>query len=146
MTAKEYLQQIKRLDTRINLDLRELEHWRDLSSRISSVNFNVVGSPTRSTEPPFVKCLDKIMELEEKINAEIDSLIDLKAEILDCIHSLENADYQAVLEMRYISGFAWGRISSEMHYSVRWIYKLHDAAIAELQNNLQNKKCAVKFT
>ena len=139
MTAKEYLQQIKRLDTRINLDLRELQHWRDLSSRISSVNFNATGSSTRGIEPPFVKCLDKIMELEEKINAEIDKLIDLKSEILNSIHSLENEDYQSVLEMRYISGFAWGRIANEMHYSVRWIYKLHDAAIAELQNNLENK-------
>ena len=146
MTAKEYLQQIKRLDTRINLDLRELQHWRDLSSRISSVNFYASGSSIRSIEPPFVKCLDKIMELEKKINAEIDSLINLKAEILDCIHGLANEDHQSVLEMRYISGFAWGRIANEMHYSIRWIYKLHDAAITELQNILRNKKCAVKFT
>ncbi len=138
MNAKEYLGQIKRLDTQINLDLRELEHWRDLSRKISSVNFSASGSSTRSIEPPFVKCLDKIMELEDKINAEIDSLIDLKAEILDCIHSLANEDHQSVLEMRYISGFAWGRIANEMHYSIRWIYKLHDAAIAELQKNLKS--------
>ncbi len=82
MTAKQYLSQAYRLNERINSDLSELDRLRDLATSLSGVNYDGVRvSKTRSTEAPFEKTICKIIDAERKINAEIDRLVDLKAEI-----------------------------------------------------------------
>lgn len=80
MTAKQYLSQAYRLNERINSDLSELDRLRDLATSLSGVNYDGVRvSKTRSTEAPFEKTICKIIDAEQKINAEIDRLVDLKA-------------------------------------------------------------------
>lgn len=137
MNAKEYLSKARRLDVQIKFDLRELEHWRDLSASISGCNFAPHYNASRNIDPPFVKCIDKIVDLEEKIQKEINSLILLKTEILEKIHSLENVDHQSVLELRYLSYQTWEQIAEELHYSIRWIYKLHEKALQELEEKME---------
>lgn len=80
MTAKEYLRQAYRLSERINSHIEELENLRDLSTRIQGVSYGEhIPSPNRPTDAPFTKVLFKIMDYQEKINHEIDTLVDLKA-------------------------------------------------------------------
>ena len=78
MTAKEYLKQAYRLDHRINSDIAELGRLREMSSGISSPGFGEKVQTSHSGEAPFVKCLERIYDLEEKINNEIDLFVDLK--------------------------------------------------------------------
>lgn len=137
MTAKEYLEQAKRLDIQINVDLRELDHWKEMSSRISGSSFEPHYNPNRNIEPPFVKCLDRISELEEKINDEVDRLVDLKGEIIDNIRRLDNLDHQNVLELRYIAGYSWEQIAAELNYSCRWVYSIHGRALQALEKILK---------
>lgn len=75
MTAKEYLRQAYRLDHRINSDLAELERLRDMEGSISSPSFEEHYNPNRNTEAPFIRCLEKVWDLEMKIKTEIDKLI-----------------------------------------------------------------------
>lgn len=142
MNAKEYLQQAQRLDTRIRFDLKELEHWRELSGRISGGGLEprYGYAPRQSIDPPFVKCLDKVIDLEQKIKGEISALVDMKSEILEKIHTLDNVDQQSVLEFRYLSCMTWEQIAEEMRYSPRWIYKLHGMALKELDKRLGEAK------
>ena len=81
MTAKEYLRQAHRLDERINAHIAELEGLRDMSTRIQGCGFEEHISGTRSTDPPFVRVLVKIIDMQHHINDEIDQLVDLKAEM-----------------------------------------------------------------
>jgi len=136
MTAKEYLTQARRLDTQISFDLRELDHWRDLSGRISSCSFEPHYGSGGNKEPPFVRCLGKIVDLEGKIKTEIDLLVGLKSEIMDTIHALDNIDHRSVLELRYFSYWTWEQIAAELHYSVRWIYILHGQALQEIDKKI----------
>lgn len=137
MNAKEYLSKAGRLDAQIKSDLRELDHWRDLSASISGCNFAPHYNPGRNIDPPFVRCVEKITDLEVKIQEEINLLILMKAEMLEKIHSLENADYQSVLELRYLRFQTWEHIADELHYSIRWIYKLHGKALRELEGMME---------
>ena len=68
MTAKEYLKQAYRLDHRINSDISELGRLREMSSGISSPGFGEKVQTSHSGDAPFVKCLERIYALEEKIN------------------------------------------------------------------------------
>lgn len=143
MTAKEYLMQARRIDIQINFDLRELDHWRDLSGRITGCSFEPHYNPNRNIEAPFVRCLDKVVELEHKIAKEVNRLVDLKSQIVEMIHELDSVDYQSVLELRYISYFTWEQIAAEMHYSLRWIYQLHGKALQAFEKIMESGKSAV---
>ena len=61
MTAKEYLGQAYRLDQRINANLEEVARLREMASSVSSPSWEEKTGGSRPTDPPFVRCLVKIM-------------------------------------------------------------------------------------
>lgn len=75
MTAKEYLNQAYRLEQRIKLAKMEIEDLQELSCSVSSPGFEEHYNATRNTEAPFVKTLYKIMEMQDKVNKELDLLL-----------------------------------------------------------------------
>jgi|GEM_PF-5096906 len=84
MTTKEYLQQAYRLDKRINSHIKELEELKSMAAAISSPQITADKvQTTPSGDPPYVSALMRIWEMEEKINAEIDLYVDLKAQCPD---------------------------------------------------------------
>ena len=142
MTAKEYLTRLKDMDRQIDLDLRELEQWRALSTRLTGGASEERRSPNRATEAPFVKCVEKIAELERKITEEVDALVDFKAEALDMIRRIPDFDQREVLEMRYLGGAAWSDIAEKRHFTTRWILRLHSRGLAALEKILREQKSA----
>ena len=134
MTAKQYLSQAYRLNERINSDLSELDRLRDLATSLSGVNYDGVRvSKTRSTEAPFEKTICKIIDAEKKINAEIDRLVDLKAEISEAISQLANVDEQLLLRFRYINNYGWEKIAVLMSVSMRTVHRIHASALRNFQ-------------
>lgn len=134
MTAKQYLSQAYRLNERINSDLSELDRLRDLATSLSSVNYDSIRvSSTRSTEAPFEKTICKIIDAEKKINAEIDRLVDLKAEISGAISQLANVDEQLLLRFRYINNYGWEKIAVLMSVSMRTVHRIHASALRDFQ-------------
>lgn len=97
MTAKEYLNQARHLDALINCRLREIDYWRELSSSVSGSNFEPHYNPNRPTEAPFVKCLEKIDEIQRSVEEKVAYLIRLKEEINTEIDKLESHDEQLIL-------------------------------------------------
>lgn len=53
----------------------------------------------------------KIVDMESEINADIDSLVELKKEIAGVIHSVENIEYRTLLEQRYLCFKRWEEIA-----------------------------------
>ena len=129
MTPKEYLHQAYRLDHRINSDIEELNRLREMSVSISSPQLTERVQTSRSTEAPFVRSIYKIMELEEKINAEIDLYVELKSEIRGIIEKVDNPDEQMVLRYRYIHNMTWEQIGDELHADRTTVYRWHNTAI-----------------
>ncbi len=130
MTAKEYLRQAYRLNERINSHIEELENLRDLSTRIQGVSYGEhIPSPNRPTDAPFAKVLFKIMDYQEKINHEIDTLVDLKAEMEDAIEKLSNVDERLLLRYRYLDNHSWEEIGVLLNASVRTVHRIHSSAL-----------------
>ena len=74
MTAKEYLSQAYRLDQRIDSNIAEITRLREMAFGISSPSWEEKVQTSRNTDAPFVRCLEKIMDLEKVVNSEIDTL------------------------------------------------------------------------
>lgn len=131
MTAKEYLNQARHLDALINCRLREIDYWRDLSSSVSGMRFDgMPHSPNRPTDAPFVRCLEKIDEIQRSVEEKVAYLIRLRDEINARIDMLDNHEEQVLLRYRYIDGFTWEEIESMMNVSERTAFRIHGNALA----------------
>ena len=134
MTIAEYLKQGRLLDQRINYHLGKLEELRASACTISSPRLSgdrVQTSPGR--DAAFVRALGRIEEMEERINGEIDMLVDLKAQIEDVIHRLLNPDYQLLLTYRYLEGMTWEEIGDLLHVAIATVFRWHKTALSLLQ-------------
>lgn len=129
MTAKEYLNQARRLDQLIDINICELNYWQDLSRKISSSNFEQNYSSNRNIVPPFVKCLGKIDELQKEVNSDIDRLVDLREQIKLSIKSVRNTNERMVLQLRYINGQTWEAIAEELHADRSTVIRWHGKAL-----------------
>ena len=133
MTVKEYLQQAYRLDKRINSHIKELEDLKLMAAGISSPILTadkVQTSPT--SDAPYVSALERIWEMEERINAEIDKYVDLKAQIHTMLRQVTNPDQLMVLRYRYIHNYSWEQIGEELIASRRTVIRWRDEALEQL--------------
>lgn len=129
MTAKEYLRQAYRLDQKINSDLEEVAALREMASSVSSPQLSERVQTSRKGDAPFVRCLEKIIELEDKNNKEIDLLVELKKEIRMVITTVEDTDERMVLKYRYVHNYNWEQIGNELHADARTVRRWHGKAL-----------------
>lgn len=130
MTVKEYLSQTYRLDQRIDAKLEQVMALRKLAAKATSTLSDDVPSGVRNARR-MEDIVMKIMDLENEINADIDSLIALKREIVSAIKAVPNLEYQTLLELRYLCFKPWEQIAVEMGYDLRYTHKLHKRALEE---------------
>lgn len=131
MTVKDYLQQAYRLDKRINSHIREKEELHQMACSVSAPQLKEDRVQTsRSNDAPFVRALEKMWALEEKINAEIDRLVDLKQQIREVIGNVDSPEEQLVLRCRYIHNMTWEQIGMEIYADERTARRCHDRAIS----------------
>ena len=129
MTAKEYLKQAYRLDHKIDSDIAEMERLREMACSIGAPGFEEHYDPNHQTEAPFIRALEKVWKLEEKINAEIDRLVDLKAQMRGVIEAVSDPDERMVLRYRYIHNMTWEKIGDTLHADRTTVYRWHNTAI-----------------
>lgn len=133
MTTKEYLKQAFRLDHRIDSDITEMERLREMACSIGAPGFEEHYNPNHPTEAPFVRSLEKVWQMEEKINGEIDRLVDLKAQIRSVIEAVTDPNERMVLRYRYIHNMTWDQIGDELHADARTVRRWHGTALPHVE-------------
>ncbi|MCG1024527.1 DUF1492 domain-containing protein [Dehalobacter sp.] len=127
-SAREYLSQTYRIDQRINSKLEQVESLNLLATKATSTLTSMPRNPNRATST-MADAIAKIIDLQEEINRDIDCLVDLKREIVSIIKSIENTEYQTLLEKRYLCFLTWEQIAVDMCYSIHHLYKMHNTAL-----------------
>lgn len=130
MTAKEYFGQAYRIDQRINSKLEQVGSLRALAAKATSTISNTPPSGSRNVHS-MEGIIVKIIDLENEINADIDTLVDLKREIMGVIKDIDNPEYQTLLELRYLCFYSWEKVAVEMDYDLRYMHKLHKKALEQ---------------
>lgn len=131
MTAKEYLKRAYLLDKQIQVEVKELEQLRDMRGTIQGCSYGekIGSNPNRNLEAPFVKTIEKIWEYEQKIDARINRLVDLRAEINAAIEAMENPEERLLLKYRYLKKRDWEDIALELNVSYRTVHRIHASAL-----------------
>lgn len=135
--VKDYLNQVRNADKMIDLKQKRLDELNAQKTAIGSQDFSrerVKSSPSGDT---LSRLIDKIVDLQNEINADIDRFIDLKAEIMRKIEALQNADDRIFLYAKYFEYKKHSEIAEEMRYSERNIVKIHKRALLRLSEILK---------
>ena len=124
MSSKEFLNKIRYIDMMINC---KLEQVAELKSRLTFISSPSMGEKVQSSLDPdkFSNTISKIIELEEKINGDIDKLVELKSVAREKIELMENEVEKVILYKRYFGNESFDNIAVECGYSSRWIHTLH---------------------
>src|SRR5699024_9605379 len=128
MTAKEHLNQARHLDALIKCGLRENDYRSDLSRSVSGGDFEEHYNPTKPTEAPFVRCLEKIDAIQRDVAEKVAYLVCLKETINAAIDSLASREEQLVLRYRYLDNCSWEEISRMLNVSLRTVHRIHGSA------------------
>ena len=132
MTAKEYLSQAYRLDQRIDAKIAQVASLNDLATKCSATLTGRPRNPNRGGSR-MADAVCKIVDLQDSVAADMQELVELKAEIIATIKAVDCIEYQLILEKRYISGKSWPEIAVDLGYKMRHLYKLHDEALAAVK-------------
>ena len=138
MTAKEYLNQISELDNEIKRKQQRCRTLRDVAMNTSVNNSNDAVQTTRDKNP-LEKILAKVIDLDREIEADEARLVDLKAEVWEQLDKLTDETQKRILWLRYADRRPWRYIASEVHFTSRYVHKLHVKALDELDEIVKNK-------
>ena len=132
MTLEMYLSQYRCLKSWLASDRESLKALRAAMGDVRAPD--MVRNPVQvspDSDAAFVRTLEILERLEEKINREEQLLCRLNAEILQMIQSLEPQEYQLILQ-RYLLGLKWEDIMARLYVSRATVFRWHKEILSKL--------------
>lgn len=133
MTAKEYLQQVKVKNARIQNLQRDKLALRDMLYSLGNSGGDGERVQTTPDKDKLGTMYAKIDEKEREITASIDDLIDFRFKVSEEINQLDDGRYIDVLYRCYVLDQGWKQIAGEMGYNIRYVQQLNGQALLEFQ-------------
>ena len=129
MNTRQYLEQVKRLDSQIANKLKEIHNLRLMVDSIGSISDadKVQTSPTKDKIGVIVA---KIIDMER----EVDLMVDKRWRIVTEIESVKENESYDILARVYVLGQDFKAIAIEKSMSYRHFLRLHDKAIMDFES------------
>lgn len=138
--AKEYLEQVGKLDAIIDCKLADVNRLYAMATRITPTLKQDAVSGGMGGNDRMANAVAKIVDLQREIDADIDRLVVLKREISRTLERLKLPNHYTVLYDRYLLGMSWDDIAADMGYCKRNVQVIHGGALAALNRLLDEKK------
>lgn len=143
MTAKEYLRSIGQLDRSISTKRRELAGLEHDKGRLSAVRYDTAKVHSSSHSDPTI-IIDRIDRLQREITADVNKLVELKAEARKKISKVYHQRFIDLLTDIYINGMTLEQVAEiwsknrNKQISDRTIQRWHGQAlqIFRKENNM----------
>ena len=136
--AQMFLERVEMMDSIIQNKLVEQKQWKDIALGITA---NMGGERVQSSgsKSKMADALDKCMDMEDEINAQVDRLIDTKREVVATIEKLESPMEYNVLHLRYIQYKSLQEIADKYKREYGWATTTHGRALAHVQEILDRR-------
>ena len=128
-----WLKRYTYLDREISRKVVELGTWRNrlLNPNMTARPKEVVVQGGQTADPTQI--VDRLVDLEAEINAEITQLIEIKRDIERAVDTVEDHRLQLLLRYRYLDGMTWEHVAVAMDVTWQHIHKLHVLALKNLK-------------
>lgn len=137
MDTKQYLQQLERLDRRIQNKLSEVHQYRVMAYNASAVSYGE-RVQTSSKNDGLEKTVLKIRQLEDDADMLVDELVNKKNLIISQIEAMDDVNHYHILYSRYVTRSNWETIADDIGYSVRQTTREHGKALQEFERKFGN--------
>lgn len=128
MTAKQYLNRVRRVDKEITALLDLINRTRESLEHITQ---SYDGDGSQSTKDPHK--FDRLVTLESLVDQKIDEQLELKAEILETISKLKDRRQRLVLTEYYLNMKTWEKVAVDLNYSYMHVTRIHGYALKEIE-------------
>lgn len=129
MTAKQWLGRARNIDHEIDNLIREKQRTKD---RLTKITQSYESDGAQMTKDPHK--FDRLAELENEIDQQVDELVETKREIMAVIKQLPDRRQRLVLMSYYIDGKTWEQTAVDLHYSYMHVMRLHGYALKEMES------------
>lgn len=113
---------------------RELDEARTVGIRSPRLD----GMPRGGGGWGLEQQISRIDALERRAYQAREKALALAEEIEGMIDALQDHDQKAVLRLRYMRGYHWGKIATEMGFTESGLYKIHGRALEELRRRYRD--------
>lgn len=135
--AKEYLLSIALLDAKIEARISEMDDLNERLLKITPTLSPDKGGGAGGAQDKMAGTIARIVDMQRQINADIDMLIDRKADALRMLDSMKNPTHMTILHRRYFLHQPFERIATDMKYDYRWVTRLHGRALQDFAKVMQ---------
>lgn len=129
--AREYLNQVKKIELLIQNKLAEREYWRGVALNTTA---EMGGERVQSSSDPqkMASAVCRYVDIEREIDGVIDRLYETKTEVLGCLEQLDADEYD-VLYKRYIQFMSVLEVADVCGKSKSWVLLMQKRGIAHTQ-------------
>lgn len=124
MTAKQYMNRVRRVDQEIQMLERMIQKTRD---SVESITQKYDGDGAQATKNPHK--FDRLVELEGLVDQKIQEQLTLKAETLLTIGKLKDRRQRMILTEYYLEMKTWEQVAVDIGYSYQHVMRLHGYAL-----------------
>ena len=132
MDAKEFLNQVKKLDLQITNKLIEKQQWKDIALGITA---NMDGERVQSSgaKSKMADAIGRCVDMEAEIDSLVDKLIDIKKEVIWTIEQLDSPTEYNLMHLRYIQYIPLKDIAEKWGMEYTNVTTIHGRALKNVQ-------------
>ena len=137
MKAKEYLQQVNKLDRIISNKLVEVEQWKAIATGTTA---NSEGERVKASgnQQKMESAICRYVAIQEDIDRYIDEMFDIKQDVIHTIEQLPTTEYD-LLHHVYIQGNTLYDMADIYDKSYSCITSIHGRALKHVQDILDGR-------
>ena len=109
--------------------IEERKRWEDIATKITA---SPSGMPGGGSERRGENAMQQLAEISREIDEKAARARTVRSQIRACISRMPDVRLRQLLRLRYINGLNFDQIAERMHYSWRWVIKLHGQALDQL--------------
>lgn len=128
LTAKQYLDQLRVIDTKINQKMEELADLMTAATSTGAIDYSKDRAQTSSQNAQENR-ICKYVDLDAEINREIDEFVDIKHRVTKEIQELNVDYYIKILFKVYVQYKTVKDAANEIGLSYQYVRDLHKKAL-----------------
>lgn len=142
MTAKEYLNQLRKLMLKTNNKIRQCEDLRSKITFLQGIDYSKDKVQT-SAKDQLSETMAVLLDLEDETLGYIEKYSVMYNEAINMINSLSRKEYIEIIKMRYLENDTRKRkfehIACEINYSYVRTCHMHGEALQEFEKMLKKQ-------
>lgn len=137
MDAKQFLNQLKKLDKMIENKLAEKARWKTMATKTTA---QIGGERVQSSgsKQKMADAVDSYLDIEREIDERIDKLVDTRQEVICVIEKLNTTEYD-LLHKVYVQYLSLYDVADIYGKTYSWATTVHGRALKNVQKLLDER-------